>query len=94
MDGKLSEDMLISEEFMSKRKRRIRHGQSLEKCILDSIGRFGIKFHNLYPKVINDYGSVSGRTVHRRLIKLRINRQILKIVESRSEVYYRLSKTK
>ena len=50
-------------------------------------------FHDLYNKIINTYGSVSSRTVHRRLIILRLQSKILKVMDSNNEVYYRLLKT-
>lgn len=56
-------------------------------------------FHELYPKIINSYGTVSGRTIHRRLVKLRLEGKVLKVIDSSCEVYgnriyYRLSKTR
>jgi Fe2+ or Zn2+ uptake regulation protein len=73
---------------------RNRHGSSLNYYILESIGRSEIMFHDLYPIVVDSYGSVSSRTIHRRLnilIEKKLIEQI--IIRGNSEVYYRLSKT-
>jgi hypothetical protein len=77
----------------AKKKYRPSHGNALDDYILDNIGRLGILFHQLYPLIVDSYGSVSSRTVHRRLVKLRLHSKILKVIDSHNEVYYRFSKT-
>lgn len=72
------------------------HGETLTEYILDFIPkRRGIMFHSLYRLILDNYGEVSGRTIHRRLKHLRLQNRISRLVDSDNEThfYYRLSKT-
>lgn len=72
---------------------RVTHGNTLLDSILNVVNNYTMTFPQIYQSVLDDYGSVSKRTVYRYVRKLRIYRLLMRIEINRSETYYRLSKT-
>lgn len=74
----------------------LKHGKTLESYILESIGRDELGFKDIYQKVLDTYGTVSSRIVHRRLFKLKKLELIVRINDipiTNPDLKYRLSKT-
>lgn len=71
-----------------------RYGKSLDDYIMFIVGSNpDIEFKDLYIELLNNYGNVNTRTVHRRLLEMIPNR-IKRTKIDRNHIYYRLSKTR